>query len=149
MENTLLLDWRSIDALPLFSATIKVMLEETEQQYHYILYLKKGIYRVEKELIIRMITFYQMQLGKVMYCDELLQRWLNDASRKTTKKLFDISELIKMIATIKKLSYSVINLAKETEIVEGSDIDTMLTVNKQIFLDFIDGKFEEKNNAKL
>lgn len=144
MDGNSIFNWQSVDALPLFSATIEVMLEETEQQYHYIQYLKNGTYQIEKELVTRIITFYQTQLDKVMYYDEQLQRWLSGVNKKSNGKLLDdISELKGIVEVIKRLSHSIITLANEVDVEEG-DNATELTVNKKVFLDFVDGKFEEK-----
>lgn len=144
MDDNCIFNWQSVDALPLFSATLEVMLEETEQQHHYIQYLKNGTYQIEKGLIKRIVTFYQTQLDKVMYYDEQLQRWLSEASKRSNNKLLnDISELKKIVEVIKKLSHSIITLAKESDVDEG-DNATVLTVNRKMFLDFVDGKFEEK-----
>jgi hypothetical protein len=146
MDDNYSFSWQSVDALPLFSATIEVMLEETEKQHHYILYLKNGTYQIEKELINRIINFYKKQLDKVMYYEEQLRRWLiniTSSSNLNEKTLSNISELARKTETIKKISHSIIEISKESHGIDECNNDA-LTVNKKMFLDFIDGKFEEK-----
>ena len=145
MDDNCVITWHSVDALILFSATIDVMLEETKQQLHYMRHLKNGIYQVEKCLITRIIGFYQSQLNKVMYYDEQLQRWLRDASQNFDGELLnDISKLKQTVEIVKQLSQSIIEHARESQVEESSNV--ILTTNKKMFLDFVDGKFEEKKS---
>jgi hypothetical protein len=115
MTVNLAFSWQPLEAFPLFSATIQVMLEETEQQHNYILWLKNKGHQIEKELIKRIVSFYQAQLGNAMYYEEQLQRWASSNSGASTKMLGPIFDLVDKLGTVKKTSYSFIETANELQ----------------------------------
>lgn len=134
--------WQSIDALPLFASSIEVTLEETEQQHHFILCLNNGGYQIEEILISRIIRFYKEQLDKVMYYEAQLEKWLYDSAGSTVEKS-SILGLSKKINDIKLLNYSIINLA--TKLDTNKNTNKILTADKNILIDFIEKKLQDKN----
>jgi len=148
MIVNLAFSWQPIEAFPLFSATIQVMLEETEQQHNYILWLKKKGHQIEKELIKRIVSFYQTQLGNGMYYEEQLQRWASSNNDVSTKMLGPIFDLLDKLGAVKKTSHSIIEIANELQ-TSSDPLNTGIAVNTKVLFDFIDGELKEKHNANF
>jgi hypothetical protein len=142
MDDICSFNWQPIDALPLFSATIEVISEETEQQYKYIAYLQEKTYQLENKLITKIINFYQSQLNKILFYEAQLQRWINNCD-KSKKKHQSILKLINKIGEAKRFSHSIIQIASEIQAMNRQQVCP--SSNKKIFFDFINGKIQEKN----
>lgn len=136
--------WQPIDSIPLFYATISVMLEETVKQYKYVKLIKSGEYETDLSIKDNILKFYNKQLNKILYYEEQVKKWsvMQDLEKATKNTIKDLSE---KLDDLKKASTNIIKIS--SEICENLSAQNNIRGNdhkKRTFFDFIVGKFIEE-----
>jgi hypothetical protein len=110
MNKDYIYEWKSIESMPLFWATIDVLFQEIEQQYKIFLCINKNGYQLNSEHLTNIVHYYTNLIDKLMLYETQLNKWkeyqpLNEKQNDAIELLLD--KLLKS----NKLTQSILELA--------------------------------------
>jgi hypothetical protein len=120
MNNGCIYDWKPIESILLFCATIDVLSQEIEQQYKILLRIKDNGYQLNKEHVFKIIQYYTKLVDKLMLYEAQLNKWKENQLSENQNDKIDL--LLDKLLESRKMTQSIIQFSAMLQ--KNDDIHT-------------------------
>lgn len=120
-------NWQPISQLPLLTAMVDGVLENTEEQYQTFESVKDRPHVLDDDIVNRAIKLYRAQIDDVRFYEEQFARWLAEPLTEDQRR--EVNRLNGQLPRIKELSQAILDLMDKMKhgtinrILEKSDLE--------------------------